>query len=293
MKPDIVIVGCGKVGTALGFFLAEKGYRIAGVSGRRLAQVREVAGKLMAGAASDAPWEVTGLAEVVFLAVPDGEIQPVCEKIAGQGGFRKGSSVLHLSGALSSEILSGAAACGVYTGSMHPLQSFAGFDPAYNPFEGIVVSAEGHSKALEAAGRISKDLGSRFLTIRTESKTLYHAAAVVASNYLVTVLDFAITLMEEAGMDEKDARDVLAPLIAGTLKNIEKKGTTHALTGPVSRGDTRVIRRHMEKIGEKKPGFSSLYKTLGSHTVDIALKSGSIQGEKATMLKELFEKPGA
>ena len=287
LKKEIAIVGCGKVGTALGYFLCEKGYVVKGISCTSPSSLKRATGIIRVEKSSLDPLDIAGLADIVFLSVPDGEIQPLCDRLAGQNRFKEDAVLLHVSGALSSEILSSAAEkCA--TGSMHPLQSFSMLDKEINPFEGIIVSAEGHGRAIAAARMVSDSLGAEFAQIETLSKTLYHAAAVVSSNYLVTVMDFALSLMRETGLSDQDSLKLLKPLIAGTLSNIDKNGTVKALTGPVSRGDLSVIKNHLDSIDEKDERFSDLYKILGRYTVEIASKSGNLSDEKINELNMLF-----
>jgi predicted short-subunit dehydrogenase-like oxidoreductase (DUF2520 family) len=175
---------------------------------------------------------------------------------------------------------------------MHPLQSFASAEYRTNPFQGIIVSVEGERDALKAAKGITGDLGGTSVTIRTDAKTLYHASAVVASNYLVTLLDLALRLINTAGITDRDAFNVLKPLIEGTLSNIEKVGIPEALTGPIVRGDVKTVENHVAEIGSTTPELLDLYSSLGFHTVDIAVANGGVSESSADRLKRLLKPPG-
>jgi len=285
MKKEISIVGCGKVGTALAVYLGRKGYDIAGISCRTETSLKRASDVTGARKSHLDPGEIAGQSGIVFLAVPDGDIKKVCEDLSERHVFQKHAVIFHLSGALSSEILSPAAGTCV-TGSLHPLQSFAVLDIEKNPFQGIIMSAEGDPTAVKTARMITEDLGAHFAEIKTESKILYHAAAVVSSNYLVTVMDFALSLMKKTGLPDKEAFQLLKPLITGTLSNIEKNGTVSSLTGPISRGDLSVIENHISGIDEKSSHFSELYRMLGKYTVDIAEKSKTLNDQKIKALKK-------
>ncbi|MBW1941147.1 MAG: DUF2520 domain-containing protein, partial [Deltaproteobacteria bacterium] len=271
MKSSFAVAGCGKVGTALGKILTRKGYRLTGLSCKNASSAQKATRILGTNHFSTIAWEITKDANIVFITTPDGVIEETCSNIAQNNGFSKNTVVLHCSGALPSTILSSAKTCGAFTGSMHPLQSFADSKTDGNPFAGIVVSVEGEDKAVNTAREIVKDLGADFAGIKTESKVLYHAAAVTASNYLVTLLDLAFNLIKEAGIAGKDAFKILKPLVEGTLDNIEKVGIPAALTGPIARGDIETVTRHLDENRQKKPELLSLYQTLGLHTIDIAL----------------------
>ena len=288
MKPSFAIIGCGKVGTALGIFLTAAGYRAAGFASKSLSSAKQAAAVVQSGRFSDVPWEITGNADVVFITTPDSAITGVCDSIANNKGFADNAVVLHCSGALPSTILSTAKTCGAHAGSMHPLQSFATADYSTNPFQGIIVALEGENYAVKAAKEIATDLGGTGVTILTEAKTLYHASAVVASNYLVTLLDLAFRLIGEAGIAGRDAFNILKPLIEGTLSNIEKVGISEALTGPIVRGDVKTVENHVEEIGLKTPELLALYKTLGFYTIDIAMVKETISKSSIKKLKRIF-----
>ena len=288
MKHSIAIVGCGKLGTALGKFLTEAGYNIAGLASKSLSSAKRAADIIKTNNISDVPWEITKKADIVFLTTPDNAIADTCDNISIHHGFRKNAVVLHCSGALPSTILSSAKKCNAFIGSMHPLQSFASIVPADNPFKDIIISVEGEKDAVNKARKIATDLGAECLMIKTEAKTLYHASAVVASNYLVTLLDLSFRLIKAAGITDRDAFKALKPLIQGTLSNIQKAGIVNGLTGPIVRGDIETLKKHIEEIGAITPDLLDLYKTLGFHTIDIAAAKGSLSEEDIKKLKEFF-----
>ncbi len=287
MKPSFAIVGCGKVGTALAIFLTRAGYRSAGFASKRLSSAKHVADMVLSDHFSDVPWDITRDADVVFITTPDSDIEDTCNSISRNTGFADNAVVIHCSGALASSVLSGAKTCGAWIGSMHPLQSFASADHKTNPFQGIIVSLEGESSAVNIAKTIAEDLGGTVVTLLTEAKTLYHASAVVASNYLVTLLDLAIRLIQEAGVQRQDAFNLLKPLIEGTLSNIGNVGVQKALTGPIARGDIKTLETHIEEIGSKRPELLALYKMLAFYTIDIAAAGDSISASTIQALKKI------
>ena len=288
-KPGFAIVGCGRLGTALGKHLTTAGYPLTGLASRSISSARETAEIIGTSDFGEPMWEMTGSADVVFITTPDGMISEAFTRIKKHGGFKPGSVVMHCSGAHPSTILQRGGDPEIHIGSMHPLQSFASKNVMGNPFAGIVISVEGSPKAVSIACAMADDLGARCLTIPTEGKTLYHAAAVAASNYLVTLMHFAVRLMETAGIPSEEAFGVLKPLIDGTLSNIEKAGISRALTGPIARGDTETIQRHNTAILARVPEFIDLYKTLGRYTVEMAGRNEAITREQARALGKLLK----
>jgi len=289
MKPSFAIIGCGRVGTALSLYLTDNGYKVAGLASRSIRSAKTIADQIHTDRFSDVLWEATKSADVVFITTPDDVIPEACRIISENNGFREGTVVLHCSGAHPSTILSDAKNCGAWIGSLHPLQSFASTKFSQNPFKGIIAAIEGEDRAVKAAGQIASDLGAVCLTIPTEAKILYHASAVVASNYLVTLMDLAFKLIGFAGLSGNDALRVLKPLVDGTLSNIEKAGAVNALTGPIARGDVETVKSHVEEISAKTPELLLLYKVLGGHTIGIADEKGTLTKESLEGLKEVLK----
>jgi predicted short-subunit dehydrogenase-like oxidoreductase (DUF2520 family) len=289
MKPTkFAIVGCGKVGVTLAWHLAALGYVPVGFASRRAASAHAAAEAAGGGRVCRQAWEATAEADLVFITTPDGAIVPAVEDLAAQGGLKSGAVVLHCSGVLPSTILSAVGGCGAHAGSLHPLQSFAA--PAFptNPFQGIVMAGEGEAAAMAVAREIAAGLGADFLSIRTGQKTLYHAAAVVASNYLVTLLSVAARLLEGSGIEPAAIRRVLLPLVRGTLGNIEKKGLAEALTGPIARGDIDTVSAHCAHIEKTLPDLRPLYGLLGLHTLPLAQAGSGLDADTARALAALL-----
>jgi len=288
MKPSVAIVGCGKVGTTLAIWLSDVGYGICGVASRSLASARQASESAENPEYTQTNWEATRQADVVFITTPDGIIPDVCTDISTNRGYKEDAVVLHCSGAHPSTILSSARDNGAHIGSMHPLQSFASIKKEANPFQGIIAAVEGEDRAVDAARQIAADLGATPYTIRTQAKMLYHASAVVASNYLVALVGLAFKLIAAAGITGKDAFAVLGPLINGTLGNIEKVGVTQALTGPISRGDVETVQQHLETMSAQTPDLVPLYQALGTDTIGIAEAAGTLSDEAAEKLRRLL-----
>jgi predicted short-subunit dehydrogenase-like oxidoreductase (DUF2520 family) len=276
MKPSVGIVGCGRMGMALAKTLGDKGYAIVGVSSLHRSSAQRLAGICGISDATDRPWEITRKADAVFLTTPDGVIESVCDSISRQDGFSPAAVVLHCSGAHPSTILTSARKSGASIGSMHPLQSFASVDVTQNPFKGIRVAIEGDPEAVSTAARMARDLEALPLQILTEGKPLYHAAAVVASNFLVTLMGVAFRLVQQAGVKPDEAFAVLKPLVEGTLANIDRVGVHQALTGPVVRGDVQTVETHIQAIAETMPELLPFYSCLVHYTAVQAAEGNRI-----------------
>ena len=148
---------------------------------------------------------------------------------------------------------------------------------------------EGDESALPIVRQMVKALGGILLEITAEKKTLYHAAAVAASNYLVSVIHLALALNKAAGLPGDISFNALLPLIKGTLNNIGARGMPDALTGPISRGDVETVAAHLQAIEKDAPGLLPLYRCLGLYTVDLAKAKGTLNQEAADRLLTLLK----
>lgn len=285
----VAIIGAGTVGTALGYLLRQGGYSVVGVASRTLESADKARRFIGEGEAATDLATISRKADIVFITTSDSAIQEVCIKIASTGGFNPGAVVFHTCGALSSEILGSARDSGAYVASLHPLQSLANVQEAVKNLPGSYFSIEGDEIALSAAREVIAVLNGREIYLEVGKKTLYHAGAAVASNFLVATVSFALELFAAAGISRKDSLHALMPLINGTVKNIETIGIPFALTGPISRGDTEIVEDHLEAISKESPELLGLYAELGKQTVKVALEKGTLKEDDADRINSLFK----
>ncbi|MDD3652697.1 MAG: DUF2520 domain-containing protein [Desulfotomaculaceae bacterium] len=287
-KPSIAVVGAGKVGSAIALLLSRQGYPLVGVSDKRLSSAMRVAEELMV-IATTKPEEITVSADVVFITTPDRIIAQVAGEINERKGFKYGQIVFHTSGFHPAEEVGIARYSGAMVASLHPLQSFADVSMAMKNLPGSYFALEGDTGALPVAEQIVKDLGGKSFFIATRDKPLYHAAACIASNYLVSLMHIATGLYSRFGLSRPEAFQALLPLIQGTIKNISEIGPAQALTGPVARGDGVTLEGHLFSLSEAGELEFELYKKLGLYSIMVALEKESITIEQADKLKEILE----
>lgn len=285
---SFVVIGPGVVGTALASLLKDRGYKLIGVVGRNQEKTSQVAQNLGCSFTDQAE-NLTLLADIIFITTSDQAINSVVTDVAQKGGFRPGHTVIHTSGALPSTILQPAKEQGAQVLSLHPLQSFASPEMAVSNLPGSFFTIEGDNGAYGLAEDMVRALEGNSFYIKEEDKPLYHAAACVASNFIVTLVDYAINLLALTGIPKEQGIKALQPLINGTVNNIKNLGTAKALTGPISRGDGETVNKHLQELQKKNPEDRELYRQLGLYTINVALHKGSINQEKARELKGILK----
>lgn len=206
------------------------------------------------------------------MAVPDGAVAEVARRIA-RANTSGAVSFVHVSGALGLNVLAPLSEAHA-VGSFHPLQSFPSPQPPV-VFHGITVAIDANTSSLERRlGQLARDIGARPRHVGERERRLYHAAAVIASNYVVALVSEAVRVFEAAGWQQEEAEQALVPLVEGTLANVRSNGVMGALTGPVRRGDFDTVRRHLEALGDLPMEAGELYRMLGLVALGIAEEAG-------------------
>jgi len=284
---NFAIIGAGMVGTAIGYLLKKAGYEIVAIADKSAAALRR-AQSYTGGKACRKPQEVLREADCILITTPDDIILSVCKDIA-RSPLIKDKYIFHMSGAGGLDLLDPAKKAGAAVGSIHPLQSFSSVDNAIqnipSSYFGITVDA----KAKTQAETIVLALGGKPIYISSQQKSLYHAAACVASNYLVSLLNVVESIYQSIGINENDAKNAYLPLIYGSLKNIELSGSVQALTGPIARGDSGTIQKHVDAINANLPQYASLYSSLGLVTVKLARKKGTLNLRQAKKISDILK----
>ena len=263
-KTAVSIIGSGRLGTTLAVALLHSGYAVQSLVGRRVQSARRAARLLDADVQVLAAKELRSLppADVFLITVPDDQIASVAKEMSRLEFI---ATALHTSGALSSDVLAPLRERGWKTGSIHPLLSVSN---AGDPIEGAFWSVEGDQSAVRIGKAIVQDLGGRSFFIRSEDKPLYHAAAVMVSGNVTALFDVALEMLAECGIKRTTARNILLPLIASTVRNLETKDPAQALTGTFSRGDLETVKHHLAAL-KRNPDALELYRLLGKRSLKL------------------------
>jgi predicted short-subunit dehydrogenase-like oxidoreductase (DUF2520 family) len=206
--------------------------------------------------------------EIIIITTQDTEIENAAGSISPSENTR---AVLHASGSLPSSVLSGLLPPRVSVGSIHPLISISDPLTGASSFKGAYICVEGEEDAVRAAHSLVECLEGKAFTINADRKALYHAAAVVASGHLVSLIDVAASLMEKCGVEGAKPADVLTPLIMSAVRNVQKLPSADALTGPFVRSDIPAFQRHFEQLSlHGSDNEIDIYLDLALRSLDIA-----------------------
>jgi predicted short-subunit dehydrogenase-like oxidoreductase (DUF2520 family) len=258
-RTPVLIVGRGRVGRSL-----SAAFEAVGVEAR-LRPAREATG-LGADAASSS---------LVLLAVPDAAIEATSAALADVLAPGVKPPVVHLSGALGLEVLAPAANAGCATGAWHPFQPFAAVRPP-DAFAGSTIGVESEDpELLVRLEELARTIGARPRPVQGEQRALYHAAAMIASAYVVALAAQATDLLSELGWEQEEALGALLPLIEGAISNLHSEGLPDALTGPLRRGDAAPVARHVAALAAlDRPATLEAYRALGREAVELARGTG-------------------
>jgi predicted short-subunit dehydrogenase-like oxidoreductase (DUF2520 family) len=260
--------------------------------------------------------------DVYFVCVPDGEIQAAgaelgaalrtaasqaaasqadagqaedspAEAAYAQSGARP--LVVHTSGVTSISALLPCERAGAITLVFHPLQTFPDPIEGASRFAGAGVAiTPGHldpNKARAAAIELADTLEMRPFLLEDDKRPLYHAAATVACNYLVTLEYLANQLFVKAGLPEREALSLFLPLVRATIGNLAARGPVDALTGPLSRGDTTTVAAHIEALASGAPWMLAPYRVLGLATLELVAGRHEVDPGVLATLRDLLAAP--
>jgi predicted short-subunit dehydrogenase-like oxidoreductase (DUF2520 family) len=227
--------------------------------------------------------DVARVAELVFLTVPDGQLQQVAARLQ----LSAAHSLVHMSGVMGLDCLAAAAQQGAKIGALHPLQAFPRAADATR-FHGIYAGIEASDPALVTQlEQIARALRATPFSLAGVDRAAYHAAAVFASNYAVALHAAAAQVWQAAGLPLATARVALAPLTLGAAQAIAEHDLAQALTGPVARGDLTTIASHLQALSGD-PDRAALYRALARELLRLPL---GLTPEALSALTRLLEEP--
>lgn len=242
------IIGAGRLGKVLVSALLElKDLSLTGVCNAHFETALNIVNTFQQGQAVAALSELPQ-ADITFITTQDNVISKIVTELSKNPAIAE-SIVVHCSGALASNILSPLKARHCHLVSIHPLKAFHQKSISKNPFHACLATIEGEPHAVKIIKTLFNRLGAEVIPMPTSNKTSYHAGAVMASNYLITLAQSAYTLLKNAELAQAPAKRIVEQLMRNSLDNLESNTeVSEALTGPLMRGDIETIRGHLEVI---------------------------------------------
>lgn len=271
------VIGCGQVGKTLSRLWGQRGvFQIGAVLNRSLESGLRAVDFVGAGRAVVDYAELAG-ADVVMIATSDESIETCCRELSRSGALQEGAVLFHCSGCLPSGVLAAARDQGALIASAHPVKSFANPTSAVETFEGTFCAVEGDPLACELLQDALQRCGAKTFRVRPEFKTVYHTGTVFVCNYLTALLEVGLRCFQQAGVSRATAMEVIEPIVTETAANVFRFGPAGALTGPIARGETSIVQRHWEALGQWNEAIQQLYGNLGLVVSELSAAQGNAE----------------
>ena len=290
MKQSFALIGPGRVGCAVSKRLYLAGYPLTAIISRNL-QRAEAACAYIGCSQTLASEQLTkaATAQIILLAVPDDHIQNLALTLRDSCHLSEQTTLIHFSGLHSAEIMRQKASSAMLL-SLHPLLPFADQQKAFNNLRQCPCAIEADSpQALALGEQLVTAIGGYFFALDSKKKPLYHTAASIASNYLVTLLAIARDLLVSSGIKPEQAIPILLPLVQASLENVKDLGPEQGLSGPIVRGDIGTVSEHIKALKNEAPELLELYLQMGKLTTAISQESGRLDPERSAEIIKLID----
>lgn len=279
----IGIIGAGRVGGVLGLALEQAGHTITAVHAVSDASIARAEALLPNAPILDIP-DILRRSEAVIFAVPDDVLEDLVSGLAAAGHIQTGHLLVHTSGRYGTDVMRSAREHGAIPVAIHPAMTFTGTSLDVDRLHNTAFGITADPVVAPIAEALVVEMGGIPVAIPEAARPVYHAAMAHASNYLVTLTAQAQAMLASAGIDQ--ASKLLGNLMSASLENALTNGD-QALTGPVSRGDSGTVAKHLETL--KALEDAELYETYRAMAYATAHRAHSAGFINATKLEELLE----
>ncbi len=286
MSARVFIIGCGAVGASLASAISQTDLRVSGVFDLREDRCVELASQIGSSAHFGALPGMVAHARIVIVAVPDGSIGDVAARAAADGICSRDQVWLHCSGLNGADVLAPLDGLVAGTGTLHPALVFSPGTVREIP-PGTHFAVDGNDRAVAVAQELAGRLRGSSVIVPAGARPGYHAATVIASNYVVTLLAEAKKSLEAQGMDADVAQSLLTSLTSSAVEAASTMGIEASLSGPIRRGDTNAIGRHIDALSSL-PKTEDLYRFLGARTIDLVRSLAELDPERIREMKNLL-----
>ena len=261
----VAFIGAGAVANALAQRFSLANFEIAAVASKSVSSAKTLAEKLHAkhfGLIENLA-NVISQIDLIFITTPDDQIKNVWGKLTAANLLVPGQHVAHCSGLHSANIFENAENNGIVTFSFHPLLPVPPeFEPYQQP-EAIIVAIEGNEIGQKIGVHLAEQIRATYFILETKSKPLYHAAAVLTSNYLLSLASIGIDIFQQIGLKSNDSENFVLELLQNSVNNIRRDGLKKGLTGPIKRGDRQTVESHLSLLSDFNKDYCDIYRLLG------------------------------
>jgi predicted short-subunit dehydrogenase-like oxidoreductase (DUF2520 family) len=288
MEERVAFIGAGNVAWHLSHALDAAGYTISAIASRKRSSAKRLASCFSAAYAKD-PADIISNETHIFITTPDEAIAAVARHLCKKELLSRNQLVVHTSGLHGTALIKCVRKKGALPLSMHPALSFSSSSYVKDEFQGVWFALQGSKEALQKGKRMVRAVNGKQVVLTPDKKPLYHLALVFASNFFVGIEDISIELLKECGVTRTAAKKLILPLVYTTLNNIQTQGTRKALTGPVERGDTAILKKHLATLSKHKRAYKKTYLELSKHLTRMVNKKGELPKGTIRELKQLFK----
>lgn len=271
MSERVFIIGAGQVGRGLFRALRGAGVELVGLHSRRPSPIATSHGVLPA---------VLADANTIIVAVRDDQLDGVLGDLvdatspSGRRRLASGTVIVHTSGGAEPALIPRLGEMGLSGGTFHPLVPFANPDRAPELLRKAWIGIDGDEQARATSRRLAGHLGARTLDIPPGMKSIYHASAVISSNFPVVLAAVASGILTQAGVPERSAQHAVHSLMEAAISNMADDNPESVLTGPVMRGDVEAVQRHLQALRHNSEA-RALYRRLSFAALEIASRQGT------------------
>lgn len=283
----VSIIGAGRVGTTLGYLLAQQNLPLVGILSRSKVSSEKALRFIKKGQIFLMMKHLLQSSDNILITVNDSEIKNVVKEISKTKNLQ-GKIFIHTSGLYTSSLLSPLSSRGACVASMHPLLTFASPKSGIKLVKGSYFALEGSKRALSEAEWLVQRLGGKSFIISSNVKSRYHLAACFLSNYIVALSDMVMDLLPQRAFAKNEWLKIFSPLISATAQSLNQKGMPEALTGPISRGDLLTLKKHRNILKNLPEDLQKLHMILSQRAFKIALQQKKMGVRERKKLAEML-----
>lgn len=287
IEERVTVIGTGALGSLLAKTFSAKEVEVYSLFNRSSSTLQKLSSTIKPTYSADFPTEIGQLGEIVFITIPDRYILNGANRLANIDNNFSNKTIVHCSGTKPAAVLDSLKEKGASTAAFHPIQTFSSQSKP-NDFTNIYLDIEGDKKAKAVLKKLAKKLEAHCIEVSAEAKPYLHAAGVMTSNYLFSLLSLAASVGQQGGMDRQKVIQAMLPLAAKTVENAQSaERLTDALSGPIARGDDETVAKHLNLLSEDSKLYQ-LYQLLGKETLEIAKQNGQLTAGEQKQLSELL-----